>query len=76
MSTVSLEEAQSHLPELLKQLKPGEEILITQAGRPLALIRRAEADSWPCKSGSYAKPEFWMSPDFDAPLADFQEYSE
>ena len=32
MSTVSIEEAQAHLAELIGHLKPGEEVVITQGG--------------------------------------------
>jgi len=73
MSTVTLEEAQAHLSELIERLHPGEEILITDQGQPLAQVKRAERSSWPCKAGSYRKDEFWMAPDFDAPLDDFKE---
>jgi antitoxin (DNA-binding transcriptional repressor) of toxin-antitoxin stability system len=76
MPTVTLEEAQAHLPELIRQLQPGEEIAIVDGGRPLAHLKRAGRTSWPCKAGSYRKAEFWMAPDFDAPLEDFKEYME
>jgi prevent-host-death family protein len=68
MKTVTLEEAQARLAELLDQLQPGEEITITHGGQPLALVKKAERTSWPCQAGSYRKSEFWMAPDFDAPL--------
>ena len=68
MVTVSLEEAQAHLAELLKQLKPGEEIVITEGGLPLAKVRKTEAAPVACKAGFYSKSEFWMASDFDAPL--------
>jgi antitoxin (DNA-binding transcriptional repressor) of toxin-antitoxin stability system len=76
MSHVTLEEAQARLPELLGQLRPGEEMTITDRGQPLAHLKKAERTSWPCKAGSYRKTEFWMAPDFDAPLDDFREYME
>jgi len=76
MATVTLEEAQAHLPEMIEQLQPGEEITITNCGQPLAKLRKAERTSWPCKAGSYKKAEIWMAPDFDAPLEDFKEYME
>ena len=74
--TVTLEEAKAHLDTLIDHLKPGEEILITDQGQPLAQVKKAERTSWPCKAGSYRKAEFWMAPDFDAPLDDFKEYME
>jgi prevent-host-death family protein len=76
MSTVTVEEAQAHLPELLERLQPGEEMTITDHGQPLAQVKKIERTSWPCKAGSYKKAEFWMAPDFDAPLEEFKEYME
>jgi antitoxin (DNA-binding transcriptional repressor) of toxin-antitoxin stability system len=76
MSSVTLEEAQARLPELIEHLQPGEEITITDQGKPLAHVKKAEGTSWPCQAGSYRKAEFWMAPDFDAPLDDFKEYME
>lgn len=35
---ISLEEAQAKLPELIYNLKPGEELLITDNNRPLAKL--------------------------------------
>lgn len=76
MSSVTLEEAQAHLPQLIEQLQPGEEITLTDQGRPVAQMTKAVRTSWPCKVGSYRKAEFWMAADFDAPPADFKEYME
>jgi prevent-host-death family protein len=76
MTSVTLAEAHAHLPQIIEQLQPGEEITITDNGKPLAQVKKAERDSWPCKAGSYRKAEFWMAPDFDAPLEDFKEYME
>lgn len=74
MPTVTLAEAQAELPKLLAQLPPGEELTITTDGQPLAQVKKAERNSWPCRAGCYRKPGFFMAPDFDAPLNDFQEY--
>ncbi len=76
MASVTLEEAQAKLPELIDQLSPGEAVIITRQGQPLAQVKKAERSSWPCQAGSYRKAEFWMAPDFDAPLDDFKEYME
>ena len=74
MTTVTIEEAQAQLPEIIQRLLPGEEIIITDHGQPLAQVKKAEGISWPCKAGSYPKIEFWMAPDFDAPLDGFKDY--
>jgi antitoxin (DNA-binding transcriptional repressor) of toxin-antitoxin stability system len=76
MSSVTLEEAQKMLPELLGRLRPGEELTITDHGQPLAQIKKAPQTGWPCRAGSYKKADFWMAPDFDAPLDDFKDYME
>ncbi|MCY2966684.1 MAG: type II toxin-antitoxin system prevent-host-death family antitoxin [Planctomycetota bacterium] len=75
MPTVTIEEAQAQLPELLEKLQPGEEITITDHGQPLAQVKKAERTSWPCKAGS-ARGKIYLAPDFDAPLEEFQEYME
>ena len=76
MSSVTLEEAQANLAQLLQRLQPGEEITITDHGQPMAQVKKAERNSWPCKAGSYRKDDFWMAPDFDAPLEEFRENME
>jgi len=73
MPAVSLAEAQARLSELIGRLQPGEEITITDHGKPLARITKAERASWPCRAGS-AAGKIHMAPDFDAPLEDFEEY--
>jgi antitoxin (DNA-binding transcriptional repressor) of toxin-antitoxin stability system len=73
---VTLEEANAHLETLIEHLQPGEEIVITDRGQPLAQVRKSERSSWPCMAGSNRNAEFWMAPDFDGPLDDFKEYME
>lgn len=74
--TISLDEAQKRLPELIARLLPGEELVIDQDGTAIATLKRAERHSWPCEPGSARDRPHWMSPDFDAPLDDFREYME
>lgn len=76
MTTVTIEEAQMRLPELLENLQIGEQLTITKLGQPVAQMTKAEGNSPPRKAGCYSKPGFWMAPDFDAPLEDFKEYME
>ena len=74
MSTVTIEEAQAKLPEIIDSLPAGEEVVIVRDGAEVAKLARTGAKQWPCKAGSYRKAEFWIAPDFDAPLEDFKEY--
>ena len=76
MMTISLEEAQAKLPELIDRLLPGEEVTIVEKGQPLAQVRKADRIAEPATSGCYQKAEFWMSPDFDSPLEEFKDYME
>jgi antitoxin (DNA-binding transcriptional repressor) of toxin-antitoxin stability system len=76
MSTVTLEDAQAHLGEMIAKLDPGEELVIEEKGRPLAKLTRSERTSWPCKAGSAADKILWIAPDFDAPMEEFKEYME
>jgi len=38
MATVTLQEAQAKLPDLIHQLMPGEELVITEDNRPVAKL--------------------------------------
>lgn len=76
MASVTIEEAQAKLPDLIEALVPGEPVTITRHGQPWAEVRKTERTSWPCQAGSYRKADFWMAADFDAPLDDFKEYLE
>lgn len=76
MSNVTIEEAQAKLPEILANLSPGDQVAIVQEGEVVAQLTRTSRTQWPCQAGSYPKAEFWMAPDFDAPLDEFAEYME
>lgn len=76
MATLTIQEAQAQLADLIHRLTPGEEVVITENNQPVAKLARTEPKpEWPCKAGS-AKGKIWMAPDFDAPLDDFKEYME
>ena len=75
MTSVSIEEAQEKLPELLHQLNPGDELTITEDDRPLAKIVAAKrAKSERRLSGVLKGSVRFMADDFDAPLDDFKDY--
>lgn len=78
MSTLTIQEAQASLAELIHRLAPGEEILITENNQPVARLLGSESRSVakPRKLGSLAGTVQYMAPDFDAPLEDFKEYME
>jgi len=68
MSTIEVNDAQAHLPELIAGLVPGDQLLIVREGTPVATLTRTQASSWPCKAGSAKDAKHWMAPDFNAPL--------
>jgi antitoxin (DNA-binding transcriptional repressor) of toxin-antitoxin stability system len=77
MPTVTVQEAQARLQDLIHQLTPGDELVITENNEAVArLARTGPKKQWPCKAGSARATTHWMAPDFDAPLEDFKEYME
>ena len=76
MSTITIQEAQANLADLIHRLGPGEEIVITEDNRPVAkLVLSEPSKRWPCKAGS-ARGKIKIASDFDEPLEDFREYME
>lgn len=72
-SVVNIHEAKSSLSRLVKRAAAGEEILIANHGKPMALLTRLPNkrkkipwDVFKCK--------IQMAEDFDAPLREFEEY--
>jgi antitoxin (DNA-binding transcriptional repressor) of toxin-antitoxin stability system len=73
MTTITLQEAQASLAELIHRLGPGEEAVLTENDQPVARIisTRQRSDR---KLGTLRGTVIQMSADFDAPLDDFKEY--
>lgn len=72
--TVSIEKAQATLPEIIKELAPGEEVVITQDDQPVAtLVRQQKAARLPRKPGS-AKGILIINVEDDEHLKDFEAY--
>lgn len=74
MATVSIKEAQANLTELIHQLSPGEELIVTEDNQPVARIISSRVPSGERKLGTMPGTVLYMAPDFDAPLDDFREY--
>ncbi len=78
MQTVTLEEAQSHLAEIIEKLPPGGEVVIIREDKPVATIRAATAPT-PQKQrqlGTLRGSVLYMAPDFNAIPEGFEEYIE
>lgn len=75
MATVTIEEAKASLGDLIHQLQPNEEVVITENQQPVArlvLVNNA-VQRPPRRSGTLRGTVKYMAPDFDAPLEDFAE---
>jgi len=64
MQTVSVHEAKTHLSRLLKRIEAGEEIMITNSGRPVAKLSAASKLK-KRKLGDLEGQEFFIPDDFD-----------
>jgi prevent-host-death family protein len=68
--TVTIEEAQTRLKELLAELSPTEdEVIIAEDGNPVARLLPIKPVHKKRTPGS-AAGEIWVAPDFDDPLPD------
>ena len=76
MTTVTIQQAQSTLSELIHRLAPGDEVVITENDRPVArLVLSPEGTKKSSRQlGTMKGSVLYMAPDFDAPLEDFKEY--
>lgn len=73
MHTLTLNQAESQLASLLKEVIHGEEVVITREdGMAFTIVPRTVTKPIP-RFGS-AKGQVELSDDFDEPLEDFQEY--
>lgn len=78
-ATISIDEAQANLRGLIRQLAPGQEVVITENQRPVARLVGE-----PPKPKSGLRPPSGLgkgmitaiAPNFDAPLDDMKEYME
>lgn len=77
-TTLALENLPVTLSELLNRLAPGEELILTRDRMPVARLV-----SEPASAARHRPPPglgkgmvTFLAPDFDAPLDDWQEYTE
>jgi antitoxin (DNA-binding transcriptional repressor) of toxin-antitoxin stability system len=71
--TVSIEEAQTRLAEIIGALSPGEEVVIMKAGQPVAELRSLAAAKPQPQFGS-CKGMLTVVAEDEEHLEDFQEY--
>ena len=80
MSTmITIDEAQARLKDLIHELTPGEEVVITEDHRPVArlVVEPPRPAGSPRPGPGLCRGMItYMAPDFDAPLEDMREYME
>jgi antitoxin (DNA-binding transcriptional repressor) of toxin-antitoxin stability system len=76
MTTITIQEAQAKLLELIHRLTPGEEVLITENDQPVARLLPTTGAKPQRKLGTMRGTVLYVAPDFDAPLDDFKEYTQ
>ena len=74
MSTVTLEEAQAHLSQIIERLQPGEEIVITRDQKPVARLLAEERPKRKPRQAGNCKGMLTIVADDEEHLKDFAEY--
>ena len=75
MPTLSIEEVQLRLPQIIHELHPGEELVITSGDRPVARLLGEGTVRQPRKAGN-CQGLMVIVADDDDHLQDFAEYME
>ena len=78
-TTITVDEAQSKLKELIHQMTPGDEVILTENQQPVArLVSEPSRPAMPQRPGpGLCKGMItYIASDFDAPLDDMKEYME
>jgi prevent-host-death family protein len=70
MQTVELKQAKNHLPELIEQTIGGNEVIITQEGKPLVKLVAFSKHNRTQRHFGSAKGLIKMAADFEAPMED------
>ena len=75
MQTITVEEAQGHLAEIIDKLPPGEEVVITRDDKPVATIKATLApEPTPRMFGTLKGTILYIAPDFDDIPEGFEDY--
>ena len=78
-TTITVDEAQARLKELIHQMAPGEEVILTENQQPVAKLVSEQPPPQPKQRpgpGLGRGMILFIAPDFDAPLEEMKEYME
>ncbi len=73
MTVYNIHEAKTNFSRLLERVLNGEEVIIAKAGKPVARILPFAAETVSPRVPGIDKGEVIISPDFDAPLPEFDQ---
>jgi antitoxin (DNA-binding transcriptional repressor) of toxin-antitoxin stability system len=75
MKTITIQQAEGHLAEIIQRLSPGDEVVVTSDNKPVATIRATgTAPHRPRRFGTLKGTVKYIAPDFDAIPEGFEEY--
>lgn len=75
MQTIDVHEAERHLAELIQNLPPGDEIVLTRNDKPVATLRATpETPRLVPQLGTMKGTVVYIAPDFDDIPEGFEEY--
>ncbi len=74
MSTVSIQDAQANLSDLIHRLSPGEEVILTDNDHPVAKLVATAPRSRPVPKLGTQRGSVLSMEHFDDPLEEFEEY--
>ena len=66
--TVTIEEAQGHLDELIEKAHAGDEVILAKDDKPVAKIVSLQREPKQRRIWGEYRGRIWMSDDFDDPL--------
>ena len=75
MTTVTIHEAKTNLSRLIERALSGEDVVVMRGRDPVVALKPLHAPKSKRRLGGLPGLVAHMAKDFDAPLADFKEYS-
>jgi len=74
VQTIAIQQAKEQLSEIIDNLSPGEEVILTRDNMPVATIRATPSSREPPRFGTLRGSILHIAPDFDAIPEGFEDY--